>query len=210
MCLESVIEGANIRLQDTPSAILIRCVMKKYYRHVGFLVSTFTILGVLVYGLFWLRQLYTHSHRLDKAFIRIVDTLSEDPNYIVTEDVLIKAIEPDPMDWSASLEYENQVLQVCVRKAAKGGRPGWPAPRGRLFRYLPGFLRRYRIFSTIHTLEATYIEITAVEPHGVEFQVLKDKVSSLGLSRDLRTVLSPYFPKRQHNQRVQGTSYLGP
>jgi hypothetical protein len=89
----------------------IYIVMSKHIWKIWIPITTLIIL-IVAYGSYRLWQYRTHSHRLDKAITGIIDTLSSDPNYFVTERIVIKATEPNFLDF----DYLNQGLQVCVRK----------------------------------------------------------------------------------------------
>ncbi len=161
--------------------------------------TTILLILIVAYGLFRLWQYRTHSHRLDKAYTRIIDTLSADPNYFVTERIVTKAKEPDFLD----LDYLiNQGLQVSVVKGITKGPPSWGIKLDKIVRKLPRFLRPNRnlyLYSTGHH----WIFITAVEPATIEeLQKLSEQVMSLNISRDIHIYFSSYSPKREQVQQL--------
>ena len=169
--------------------------MSKYIRKIWIPIATVIIL-IAVYGLFRLRQYRTHSRRLDKAMTSIIDTLSADPNYTVTERIVTKAKEPDFLD----IDYLNQGLHVCVRKGFRKGPPNWGIKLDKIVGKLPRFLRPSRDLY-LYSTEDNWIVITAVEPATEELQKLKEQVMSLGISRDIRIQFSSYFPDRKQDQK---------
>jgi hypothetical protein len=158
-------------------------------------ITTLIIL-IVAYGLFRLRQYRTHSHRLDKAITSIIDTLSADPNYVVTERIVINATERYPSDPTYLLDSLKQSLQVCVRKGLRKGPPGWGIKLDKFVRKLPRFLRLSRNLY-LYTIEDNWIIITVVEPIPEELQLLKSQVTSIGLPRDIRIQFSSFFPDRK-------------
>jgi len=146
----------------------------------------------------------THSHRLDKAFTSIIEILSADPNYFVTERIVIKAKEPDFWD----IDYLNQGLQVCVWKGFRKGPPNWGIKLDKIIRKLPRFLRLNRNLY-LYTTEDNWINITAVEPIPDELELLKSQVTSIGLPRDIRIQFSSFFPDRKQNQQLSGRQVDG-
>ena len=166
-------------------------------------VTTLIIL-IVAYVLFRLWQYRTHSHRLDKAITSIIETLSADPNYIVTERIVIRAKEPDFWD----IDYLNQGLQVCVSKGFRKGPPNWGIKLDKIVRKLPRFLRPSRNLY-LYTTEDNWINITAVEPIPDELELLKSQVTSIGLPRDIRIQFSSFFPDRKQNQQLSGRQVDG-
>ncbi|MHC4583279.1 MAG: hypothetical protein ACYS3N_02055 [Planctomycetota bacterium] len=182
--------------------------MNKHIWKIWIPVTTLIIL-IVAYGLFRLWQYRTHSHRLDKAITSIIDTLSADPNYIVTERIVIKVTERNLSDPTYFLDYLNQSLQVCVRKGIRKGPPSWGIKLDKIVRKLPRFLRPSRNLY-LYTTEDNWINITAVEPIlPDELQLLKSQVTSIGLPRDIRIQFSSFFPDRKQNQQLLGRKVNG-
>ncbi len=169
--------------------------MSKHILKIWIPVATLIIL-IVAYGVFRLWRYRTHSHRLDKAITSIIETLSADPYYFVSERIVIKAKEPDFLD----IDYLNQGLQVCVWKGFRKGPPNWGIKLDKIVRKLPRFLRPNRNLY-LYTTEDNWINITAIEPATEELQKLKEQVMSLGISRDIRIQFSSYFPDRKQNQK---------
>ena len=165
---------------------------------------TTVIILIMAYGVFRLWQYRTHSHRLDKAFTSIIETLSADPNYIVTEHIVTRAKEPDFWD----IDYLNQGFQVCVMKGFRKGPPNWGIKLDKIVRKLPRFLRPSRNLY-LYTTEDNWINITAVEPIPDELELLKSQVTSIGLPRDIRIQFSSFFPDRNQNQQLSGRQVDG-
>ena len=182
--------------------------MNKHIWKIWIPVTTLIIL-IVAYGLFRQWQYRTHSHRLDKAITSIIDTLSADPNYFVTERIVINATERYPSDPTYFLDYLNQGLQVCVRKGIRKGPPSWGIKLDKIVRKLPRFLRPSRNLY-LYTTEDNWINITAVEPIlPNELQLLKSQVTSIGLPRDIRIQFSSFFPDRKQNQQLLGRQVNG-
>ncbi|MCP4262870.1 MAG: hypothetical protein GY774_35975 [Planctomycetes bacterium] len=153
--------------------------------------------SIVLYGSFWLKQKRTHSLRVEQAIKRIEVTLLADPNYIVTERIVIKAKEPNFFD----LDYLiNQSLQVCVSKGIRKGPPGWGIQLDKMFKRFPNFLRPNQDLY-LYSTEYNWIGITAVEPTEEDLQKLKEQVMSLRISNDIRIAFSPFYPDRQRMQR---------
>jgi hypothetical protein len=171
-------------------------VMKRHIRKICILFTALIVL-VTAYGLFRLRQYRTHSHRVDDAFTKIVDALSADPHYFVSEHLVVtKGPEPDFSDLSYLLNPVNQILQVCVRKAFRKGPFHWALQTDQMFQQFPEVFRPSRdLYLT--SKEYNWIMIKAVEPTEEEMQKIKELVSSLGISRDIRIDVSSWFPDRE-------------
>jgi hypothetical protein len=149
---------------------------KKYILVVAFALTVV----IASYGSFWLGQKRTHSLRVEEAVKRIEGTLLSDPNYIVTERPVVKAIQPDITNPSSFLDCLNQGLQVTVRQLGRHGPPDWSILRPSPSLYL-------------HPTDYYWIGIAVVEPAPEEFEKLKKQVSSLGIARDIRVDIDPYF-----------------
>ena len=173
--------------------------MSKHIWKIWIPVTTLIIL-IVAYGLFCLWQYRTHSVRLDQAITSIIDRLSADPNYIVTERIAIKTKEPNFSDLSYLLDYLNQSLQVCVRKATNGSPPNWGIQLDKMFKQFPRFLRPSRDLY-LYSIEDNWIGITAVEPTTEELQKLERKVKSLDISRDIRIDILPFYLERERMKR---------
>jgi hypothetical protein len=173
--------------------------MSKHIWKIWIPITTLIIL-IVAYGSFCLWQYRTHSHRLEKAITSIIDTLSADPNYIVTERIVIQAKGPNLSDPAYFLDYLNQSLQVCVKKGIRKGPPSWGIKLDKMFRRFPSFFRPSRDLY-LYSTEYNWIGITAVEPIPDELQKLKEQVMSLGISHDIRIVFSTFYPERERIRR---------
>ncbi len=168
------------------------------------LVAAFALTVVIsCYGSFWLEQRRTHSLRVEEAVKSIKDTLLSDPNYIVTEYTLVKAIQPDMSNPGSFLDRLNEGLQVTVRKLGRHGPPNWSIKLDRILRRLPRFLRPSASLY-LHPADYYWIGITVVEPTPDEFERLKKQVLSLGIARDIRIDINPHFPDTEDNQLSSG------
>ena len=175
---------------------MISNVMIKRKKYILVIVFILTAI-IALYGSFWLKQKRTHSLRVEKAIKRIEDALLSDPNYIVTERPVVKAIQPDMSNPSSFILYPNQGLQVSVIKLIKHGPPDWGIKLDKIFKRFPSFLRPSPNFY-LYSTEYNRIGITVVEPTTDELQKIKEQVMSLGISHDIRIVFSPFYPDREH------------
>ena len=166
---------------------------KKYIPVIIFVLTAI----IALYGSFWLKQKRTHSFRVEEAIKRIEETLSSDPNYTVTERIVIKAKEPD---FLALDNLINQNLQVCVSKGIRKGPPDWAIQLDKVFKRFPSFLRPSRDLY-LNSTEYNWIGITVVEPTTEELQKLKEQVMALRISHDIRIDITPFYPNREQIQR---------
>jgi hypothetical protein len=179
------------------SVVVQRVAMSRKPKYVILIVVVPALLAI-AYGTSMLILKPADALCADDAIALIEATLQADPNYIVTDSLVVHTKEPNCLVPTVFVDYLKPGLQVTVRKSASSWitRPRWYAKVDGVLKRFPRFLIPS---STFYSRRNGYKQtnIYVLEPTEEEMQTLEKHVRALGISRDVQIEFSSYFPDRQ-------------
>ncbi len=110
---------------------------KKKYTMLTVIVMAIAML-VFACGTFMAKHFRTHALSANEMVAQIEERLQSDPNYIVTDLLVVQAIEPNYFDLGTLIDYRDPGLQVTVRNLSRRSIPRWRIQFEKLFKRLLG------------------------------------------------------------------------